>query len=295
VSSSHSTDMAGLQKPREILRIGSVAPDFEADSTEGRIRFYDYIGDHWALLFFIPDDFTPVATTELVIFAHLQSEFAERNVKFVVVSTQNRPSSDGGYVPHSEWLKDINEIYPNPDPHAVRFPLVTDKDGELSYKYDILDLKDVRNLNADDEVTTGKAFKSRTLFIIGPSWESKHHIRMAFNYPAAVGFNIPEIFRGLGALQVSDSAHVRTPANWVPGGDVVVPPWMPDSEATQRFGNIKPVINPYLSFTKLELPSLTFTDLSFREGALVANEIQVGNGKMKVKGDNEKFDVPTAE
>jgi hypothetical protein len=92
---------------------------------------------------------------------------------------------------------------------------------------------------------------------------------------------------------LSDS--VRTPANWVPGGDVVVPPWMPDAEATQRFGNIKPVINPYLSFTKLELPSLTFTDLSFREGALVANKIQVGNGKMKVKSDNEKFDVPTAE
>ena len=82
-------------------------------------------------------DFTPVATTELVIFANLQSEFAERNVKFVVVSTQNRPSSDGGYVPHSEWLKDINEIYPNPDPHAVRFPLVTDTDGKLSYLYDM--------------------------------------------------------------------------------------------------------------------------------------------------------------
>ncbi|OXV08201.1 hypothetical protein Egran_04036, partial [Elaphomyces granulatus] len=222
--------MAGQQKP-QTLRIGSVAPDFEADSTEGRIRFYDYIGDDWALLFFIPDDFTPVATTELVIFAYLQREFAERNVKFVVVSTQNRPSSDGGHVPHSEWLKDINEIYPNPDPHAVRFPLVTDADGKLSYLYDILDMKDVQNLNATDDVTTGKAFKSRTLFIVGPLWESKHHIRMTFNYPAAVGFNIPEVFRGLGALQVSDAACVRTPANWVPGGDVVVPPLMPEAEA----------------------------------------------------------------
>lgn len=277
--------MAGQQKA-QTLRLGCVAPDFEADSTQGRIKFYDYIGDHWTLLFFIPDDFTPVATTELIISAYLQQQFVGLNAKFVVVSTQNRPTGDGGYVPHTEWLKDVDDICPSP----VQFPLITDADGSLSHLYNILDKKDVENLNADDNVTTGIAFKSRTLFIIGPLWKSKHHIRLALNYPAAVGFSIPEVVRTLSALQLSDSTSVRTPANWVPGGDVIVPPLMTDDEARKRFGDFKPV-KPYLRLTDIQTDPVVIMDLSFRKGALVSNEIHAGDGKVKFKGDANEFKV----
>lgn len=271
----------------QTLRLGSVAPDFTANnSTEGPIKFYDYIGDHWALLFFIPDDFTPVATTELVMFAYLQKIFKVRDVKFMVVSTQNRPSDDGGYVPHKEWLDDVDKICPS----DVRFPLITDEDGSLSRLYDVLDKKDVENLNADDNVTTGIAFKSRTLFIVGPEYKDRHHIRLVLNYPAAVGFNTSEVFRALGALQTADGASIRTPANWVAGGDIVVPPNMSDEEATARFGDVKPVTS-YLRFATIQTDPVVFTDLSFRQGLLVSREISVGDGKMKVKEDGKKFDV----
>jgi len=279
--------MAAKQQS-QTLRLGSVAPNFEANSTEGPIEFYDYIGNHWALLFFIPDDFTPVATTELVMFAYLQKIFIKRNVKFLVVSTQNRPSDDGGYVPHKEWLDDVDKICPS----DARFPLITDADGSLSRLYDVLDKKDVENLNADDNVTSGIAFKSRTLFIVGPKFENNHHIRLVLNYPAAVGFNTSEVFRALAALQTADRASIRTPANWVAGGDVIVPPTMSDEEATASFGDVKPV-TPYLRFATIPIAPVAFTDLSFRQGLLVSREISVGDGKMKVKEDGSKFDVDT--
>jgi peroxiredoxin (alkyl hydroperoxide reductase subunit C) len=277
--------MAGQQQAQTI-RLGCVAPNFEADTTQGRINFYDYIGDGWAVLFCIPDDFTPVATTELVMFAYLQQQFTDRNVKFVVISTKNRPTEDGEYVPHTEWVTDVNDISPSP----VKFPIASDADGSLSRLYNVLDKKDVDNLNADDNVATGLAFKSRTLFIIGPEWKSKHHVRLVLNYPAAVGFNTSEVLRALGALQTSDSASIRTPANWVPGGDVVVPPSMTDEEAKKMFGDFKPV-KSYLRFAEIPSEPVAFTDLSFRQGALVSRNIVVGDGKMKVKEDAHVYDV----
>jgi len=274
-----------MAKPQTI-RLGCVAPDFEADTTQGHIRFYDYIGDGWAILFCIPDDFTPVATTELVMFAYLYQQFADMNAKFVVISTNNRPAEDGGYVPHTEWVKDVEDVSPSP----VKFPIASDANGSLSHLYNVLEQKDVQSLNADDEVATGLAFKSRTLFIVGPKWKNKHHVRLVLNYPAAVGFNASEVLRALGALQTSDAASIRTPANWVPGGDVVVPPSVTDEEAKRMFGDFKPV-KSYLRFTEIPAEPVTFTDLSFRQGALVSRNIKVGDGRMVVKEDGIKYDV----
>jgi len=277
------------QKPAKSIRLGNVAPDFEADTTQGRIRLYDYIGDNWAIFLCYPDDFTPVATTELVLFAYLQKQFAKRNVKLLVMSTENQPSSDSGdsgYIPHEDWVKDVNDIGTTP----MEFPIVKDVDGSLSLLYHILDENDVDNLNANEEITTGKAFNSRTAFIIGPERESQHHIRMIFQYPASVGFNTGEVLRAIDALQVSDSASIRTPANWVPGGDVVVHPGMGDDEAMELFPNFK-AVKPYLRFVEMPAKGVNVQHLFFRGGSLVSFGMQVEDGVMKLKKGTEEHQI----
>ncbi|KAI9867504.1 MAG: hypothetical protein M1813_009063 [Trichoglossum hirsutum] len=273
------------QEP-EPIRLGGVAPDFEADTTQGYIKFYDYIGDSWALLFCYPEDFSPIATTELVLFAHLQQEFAKRNAKLLVITTENEPTADGQYVPHEEWVKDVNDIGPIP----MEFPIVKDTSGSISLRYEVLDEQDAENLTADNEVTTGKAFKSRTIFIIGPLWEGDHHIRMIVNYPAAVGFSTGEVLRTLDALQLSDSTRVRTPANWVPGGDVIVHPEMEDGEAVENFPNFV-AVKPYLRFVELPVKKLSAQNMFFRGGGLTSFGVQVKDGVMTLQKGSEEHDI----
>lgn len=274
------------QKSAESIRLGSVAPDFEANTTQGHIRFYDYIGDNWAILLCYPDDFSPVATTELVLFANLQKQFAERNVKLLALSTENQPAGDGKYIPHEEWVKDVNDIGRIP----MEFPIIKDVDGSISLSYHVLDEVDVENLNANDEITTGKAFNSRTIFIIGPKLGSSHYIRMILQYPAIVGFNTGDVLRAIDALQISDSARVRTPANWIPGGDVVVPPRMKDEEAMGLFPNFK-AVKPYLRFVEMPTESMSAQQMRFRGGSLVTLGMRVEDGVMKLGKGIEKYHI----
>jgi len=279
--------MAG--KRTESLRLGGVAPDFEADTTQGRIKFYDYLGNDWGLLLCYPDDFTPVATTELVLFSHLQKQFAMRKVKLLVLSTENQPIAENGesaYVPHDDWVNDVNDIGPVP----MKFPIVKDRTGELSHLYHILDEEDIDNLNADNELTTGAVFNSRTIYVIGPKWESKHHIRMILQYPYTVGFNTGDVLRIIDALQLSDSACVRTPANWAAGGDVVVRPSMDDDEAKSRFPNFK-AVKPYLRFVEMPTKDTGMQFMFFKEGALASFGAAIEDGVMVVAEGTEQHSI----
>ncbi|KAF1995242.1 mitochondrial peroxiredoxin PRX1 [Amniculicola lignicola CBS 123094] len=219
-----------LPQPVRPFRLGSVVPDFEADTTQGRIKFYDHIGDNWAVLFCYPDDFSPVATSELVNFAKIQVPFASRGVKLLALSTNNQPDGNGEYIPHEVWVEDVNSLASEP----LAFPIVNDSDGTLSRLFNVLDEKDVHNLNADNDITEGLAFKSRHVFIIGPNHNGKHHFRLMLNYPAAVGFSTGEMLRVIDCLQTADHASVRTPADWVPGMDVIIPSKISDAEAKVR-------------------------------------------------------------
>jgi len=235
-----------IPKPVQPFRLGSVAPDFDADTTQGKIKFYEHIGNNWAILFCYPDDFTPVATTELVMFAQLQEAFASRRVKLVALSTNNEPDEKGDLVPHEEWVKDVDKISSTP----LKFPIINDREGVLSRLYNVLDEKDVLNLNADNDHTEGLAFKSRHIFVIGPELKKKHHFRLILNYPAAVGFNTAEVLRAIDCLQTADLAGVRTPANWIPGNEVVIPPKVSNEEALKKFPDYE-ALTPYLRFTPL--------------------------------------------
>jgi len=235
-----------IPKPVQPFRLGSVVPDFEANTTQGNIKFYEHVGNNWAILFCYPDDFTPVATTELVMFAQLQSHFAQRCVKLLALSTNNSPDAYGEYIPHEKWVADVDDLTLDP----IKFPIINDRDGTLSRLFNVLDEKDVHSLNADNDVTEGLAFKSRHIFIIGPEYDGKHHFRLILNYPAAVGFNTAEVLRVVDALQTADHAGVRTPANWVPGHDVVIPPKVTDAEAEQLYPGYN-AMKPYLRLTPL--------------------------------------------
>jgi len=283
------------QVPAAKICIGSAAPDFVADSTQGRIGFYDYIGNGWAILLAYPDDFTPVATTELVIFSYLQQQLAERNVKLVALSTDNRPSDGDGnnhYVSHKHWIHDVNDISPVP----MNFPIVQDKDGSLSRLYNVLEASDVKNISSTKGVTTGLTFKTRTIFIIGPQQKGKHFIKLILNYPAAVGIS-PEVLRAVDALQTADSTNVRTPANWIPGGDVVVPLGTSDEKAREIFPGFKPV-KPYLRF--VELPhkeeETKAGNVYFHKGSLVSMDEGVkSNGQPSIHVGAEKHAVDAME
>jgi alkyl hydroperoxide reductase subunit AhpC len=224
------------------LRIGSTVPDFNAETTQGRINFYEQINNNWAVLFAFPDDFTPVATTELVSFTEHQSEFAQRHVKLFALSTNNTRAHHGDFEDHSKWVQDINEISTTP----LLFPIICDDDGTISMAFNVLERADAEAVRADDAVGEGLAFDSRTVFVI----DNQKRLRLVLNYPAAVGFNTNEVLRVVDCLQTAQRADVRTPANWIPGKIVVVPPKYDDETAHRKFPEFK-ALKPYLRFYAL--------------------------------------------
>jgi len=205
------------------LRLGDTAPDFEQDSSIGRIRLYDYLGDHWGVLFSHPADFTPVCTTELGYTAIVSGEFAKRRVKVLAVSVDDVQS-------HVEWIKDINETQHT----QVEFPILADADRKVSTLYDMI------HPNASTTATV------RSVFIIDPAKK----IRLTFTYPASTGRNFNEILRVIDSLQLTDNHSVATPVNWQDGDDVIIVPTLKDEDVIkQKFPKGYKAVRPYLRIT----------------------------------------------
>ncbi|RKP10295.1 cysteine peroxiredoxin [Thamnocephalis sphaerospora] len=215
------------------LRLGSVAPDFTAETTKGQINFHEWIGNSWAVLFSHPADFTPVCTTELGQVARLADEFAKRNTKVIGLSVD-------GLEDHHGWISDINEV----NSVDLQFPIIADKDTKVATLYDMLDSKehDPTNIQA-----SGIPFTVRSVFIIDP----KKTIRLTLTYPASCGRNFDEIIRVLDSLQLTDTRRVTTPANWQPGDEVIVHPGVSNEEAATLFPGFK-TVKPYLRLAKLQ-------------------------------------------
>lgn len=189
------------------LRLGDIAPDFEQDSSEGRIRLHEWLGDSWGVLFSHPADFTPVCTTELGFTAKLKDQFAQRGVKVLALSVDPVES-------HLKWIDDINETQDT----RVNFPIIADADRKVSELYDLI------HPNANDTLTV------RSLFIIDPSKK----VRLIITYPASTGRNFNEILRVIDSLQLTDEHKVATPANWEDGDEVVIVPSLKDEEEIGR-------------------------------------------------------------
>ncbi|MBK7097389.1 MAG: peroxiredoxin [Sphingobacteriales bacterium] len=204
------------------LRLGDIAPDFTAQSTEGEINFHEYLGDSWGILFSHPADFTPVCTTELGRTAQLKEEFAKRNTKVLVVSVD-------GLNDHIKWRSDIDETQNT----TVDFPILADPDKKIAALYDMI------HPNASSTATV------RSLFVIDPD----KIIRLMIIYPASTGRNFYEVLRVLDALQVSTECAVATPADWKLGEDVIVPPAVSTEDARKRFPKGVTEVKPYLRFT----------------------------------------------
>src|SRR5205807_216135 len=201
------------------LQLGDTAPDFEADTTEGRIKFHDWIGDSWAVLFSHPKDFTPVCTTELGYMASLKPEFEKRNVKVIGLSVD--PSDS-----HKRWAADIEET----QGHALNFPLIADPDRKVADLYDMI------HPNASDTFTV------RSVFVIGPDKK----VKLTLTYPASCGRNFDEILRVIDSLQLTSNYSVATPVNWKDGDDVIIVPSHSDEAAKEKFSGGWKTIKPYL-------------------------------------------------
>ena len=205
------------------LRLGDLAPDFEQKSSAGTIKFHEYLGNSWGILFSHPADFTPVCTTELGYTAKLADEFAKRDVKVIAVSVDDVDS-------HGKWIDDINETQKT----TVNFPILADADRKVSDLYDMI------HPNASTTVTV------RSVFIIDPAKK----VRLIITYPASTGRNFNEILRVVDSLQLTDSHSVATPVNWEDGDDVIIVPSLKDPEVLkQKFPKGFTEIRPYLRVT----------------------------------------------
>lgn len=205
------------------LRLGDVAPDFEQDSSIGKLKFHEWAGDSWVVLFSHPADFTPVCTTELGLTAKLKPEFDKRNVKAIALSVD--PAEK-----HAAWISDIEQTQDT----VVGFPIIADEDRSVASLYDMI------HPNASTTATV------RSVFIIDP----KHVVRTTLTYPASTGRNFDEILRVIDSLQLTDSHKVATPANWKDGDDVVIIPSLQDpAELAQRFPKGFKAVRPYLRVT----------------------------------------------
>ncbi|WP_028006767.1 peroxiredoxin [Solimonas flava] len=201
------------------LRLGDIAPDFEAETTEGRIRFHEWLGNSWGVLFSHPKNYTPVCTTELGYTAKLKPEFDKRHVKAIGLSVDKLED-------HYGWSKDIEET----QGAALNFPLIADADRKVADLYDMI------HPNASDSFTV------RSVFIIDPNKK----IRLIITYPASTGRNFDEILRVIDSLQLTDQYKVATPVNWKPGEDVIIVPALKDEDARKLFPQGWKALKPYL-------------------------------------------------
>ena len=204
------------------LRLGDIAPDFKATTTEGEINFYDYLGNSWGVLFSHPADYTPVCTTELGKTALLKNEFEKRNVKVLAVSVD--PLNK-----HMDWRNDINET----QNCQVDFPIIADEDRKVANLYDMI------HPNASETFTV------RSLFIIGPDKK----LKLSLTYPASTGRNFQEVLRVIDSLQLTANFSVATPADWKHGEDVIVVPAISTDDAMKKFPKGVKIIKPYLRYT----------------------------------------------
>ncbi|MBL7792135.1 MAG: peroxiredoxin [Saprospiraceae bacterium] len=204
------------------LRLGDLAPNFKAKTTEGDIDFHEYLGNSWGVLYSHPADFTPVCTTELGRTAALKAEFDKRNVKVVALSVDPLPS-------HHEWVKDIEETQ-----HVtLNFPIIADEDRKVAELYDMI------HPNQTEKFTV------RTVFVIDPNKK----IRLTMTYPPSTGRNFHEILRVIDSLQLTDNYSVATPVDWEFGQDVVIAPAIPDEEVPARFPKGHKRLKSYLRIT----------------------------------------------
>jgi alkyl hydroperoxide reductase subunit AhpC len=207
------------------LRLGDIAPDFTADTTEGKIKFHEWLGSSWGVLFSHPKNYTPVCTTELGYTAKLKPEFDKRNVKAIGLSVDKLED-------HHGWSKDIEET----QGVALNFPLIADPDKTVANLYDMI------HPNASDTFTV------RSVFIIDPNKK----IRLQLTYPASTGRNFDEILRVLDSLQLTDGYKVATPVNWKQGEDVIIVPSVKDEDAKKLFPQGWKTLKPYLRVVKLQ-------------------------------------------
>lgn len=204
------------------LRLGDIAPDFTAETTEGTLNFHEWIGDSWVLLFSHPADFTPVCTTELGKTALLKGEFEKKNVKVIAVSVDDLAS-------HNKWIPDIEEV----NNVKFNFPIIADSDREVAELYDMI------HPNASEKATV------RSVFVIGPDKK----VKLTLTYPASTGRNFQEILRVIDSLQLTANYQVATPADWKNGDDVIIVPAVSNESAVEKFPKGFKSVKPYLRVT----------------------------------------------
>jgi alkyl hydroperoxide reductase subunit AhpC len=204
------------------LRLGDIAPDFTADTTEGPISFHDWLGNSWAVLFSHPKDFTPVCTTELGYMARIKPDFEKRGVKVIGLSVDQADS-------HKRWAQDIEETQGS----ALNFPVIADPDHKVAELYDMIhpEISDI--------------FTVRSVFVIGPDKK----VKLMITYPASTGRNFDEILRVIDSLQLTAKYSVATPVNWKDGEDVIIVPSLSDEDAKGRFPAGWRAVKPYLRIT----------------------------------------------
>jgi len=201
------------------LRIGDEVPDFTADTTDGPVKFHDWIGSSWAILFSHPKDFTPVCTTELGEVARIKPEFEKRNVKVIGLSVDPADS-------HKKWAEDIKET----QGQTLNFPVIADADRKVANAYDMI------HPNASETFTV------RSVFVIGPDKK----VKATLTYPASTGRNFDEILRLVDSLQLTSKYSVATPVNWQQGGDCIIVPAVSDEDAKTKFPGGWKTLKPYL-------------------------------------------------
>lgn len=204
------------------IRLGDIAPDFTAETSEGTIKFHEWLGNSWGVLFSHPADFTPVCTTELGAVAKLRAEFDKRNVKVVALSTDSVQS-------HKQWIGDINETQQT----HVNFPIIADADFKVSNLYDMI------HPQVSDKFTV------RSVFVIAPDKK----VKLTITYPASTGRNFDEILRVIDSLQLTAGYSVATPANWQQGEDVIITTAVKDEDIAAKFPKGHKRIKPYLRTT----------------------------------------------
>ncbi|MFY7909859.1 MAG: peroxiredoxin [Emticicia sp.] len=204
------------------LRLGDIAPDFTAETTQGTINFHEWLGDSWGMLFSHPADFTPVCTTELGKTALLKDDFAKRGVKVIAVSVDDLAS-------HNKWVPDIEEV----NGVTVNFPIIADGNRNVATLYDMI------HPNASEKATV------RSVFIIGPDKK----IKLTLTYPASTGRNFTELLRVIDSLQLTSNYQVATPADWKDGEDTIVVPAVSTEDAIAKFPKGLNVVKPYLRYT----------------------------------------------